>query len=253
LSDSGGNQLTFTSTRAATLLFVLTCTARAAPVVGRFDDRASFEAQTSGRTTITFENATQCVSLPDPEGYTNGGVNFNGGAARFTSHGSCVPPLSEFQGYVFMARVNPSIPAQRTVTATLPANVFAVGFDFGINEDPVTTELEITIVTGEGEQSFRAAGRGTGTGGGRRVTPTWVGFTSNQAITQVRFGRTGASPPDCGCEQDRGDGMMFSPIGLALLPLTAHAAASPAELRSNGVQSPQDSCRRRLGRAASCG
>lgn len=173
--------------RALTALVFAALSCYAAPAVTRFNDRAGFEAQTSGRTTVTFENATQCVSLPDMAGYNNGGINFNGGAARFTNNGSCVPPLTNFQGWVFYSRVNTSIATQRYMTATLPAGTYAIGFDFGINEDPVTSELEVVIVTTDGEQTFRAAGQGTGTGGGRRITPVWVGFTSSHPITHVRF------------------------------------------------------------------
>ena len=65
------------------------------------------------------------------------------------------------------------------------AGVMAVGFDVGISSDPVTSRVEVTVVTSDGkEQTFSVAGKGTGIGGSRRVTPVFAGFTSSRASSR---------------------------------------------------------------------
>jgi len=71
----------------------------------------------------------------------------------------------------------------------MPAGVNAVGFDIGVNYGGgfTTQNVEIIIVTADGEQSFTVPVTGTGTGGAFRVVPQFAGFLSSHPITAVRF------------------------------------------------------------------
>jgi uncharacterized protein (TIGR03437 family) len=98
--------------------------------------------------------------------------------------------LTAFQGYVFHARlvIRPDIPAQAVFTATMPPDITAVAFELGVDNDPVATPVDVTVVTSDNkEETVRIMSRGTGSLGSRRVTPVFVGFTANRAITAVRF------------------------------------------------------------------
>ena len=175
----------------AAAMLLISATVQAA-TVQRYDTRTAFINDTSGRTDIDFETLrpNQCVALPDPAGFTISGVNFNGGIARLTSSGSCSPPLSNFRGYVVYVRlVQGANAATSAFTATLPANVYAVGFDLGVTDaGGVSAEnVEVTVITAEGQQVFTVAVTGTGTGSAIRVNPQFAGFISSHSITSVRF------------------------------------------------------------------
>lgn len=157
----------------------------------RYDDRAALNADTSARTVTDFDTVRNgCVGIFDAGGLTVNNINFAGGVARSLSSAPCSGPLIPWQGYVLVTRlvIRADAPAMAAAIVSLPAGVMAVGFDVGISSDPVTSRVEVTVVTSDGkEQTFSVAGKGTGIGGTRRVTPVFAGFTSSRAIKSVRF------------------------------------------------------------------
>lgn len=159
--------------------------------VNRYDDRAAFEADTASRSVVDFDTVRNgCASLPGADGLTVNGINFAGGVSRGVSSGPCSPPLQTWKGYVLGTRllIRQDVPAMAFMTATLPAGVMAVGFDTGINSDPVTSRIQVTVVTSDQqEQTFTLAGKGTGNGGSRKVEPVFVAFSSSRSISAIRF------------------------------------------------------------------
>jgi uncharacterized protein (TIGR03437 family) len=157
----------------------------------QYDDRAAFLADTSGRTVTDFETLRNaCIAIPDAGGVTVNGVNLNGGVARLTSSGPCAPSLTPWQGFVLSTRlvIRADVPAQAFTTAALPAGTMAVAFDVGINSDPVNSHISMTVMTSDNkQQTFTVSGKGTGTGGARRVQPLFVGLTSSRPITAIQF------------------------------------------------------------------
>jgi uncharacterized protein (TIGR03437 family) len=116
-------------------------------------------------------------------------VSFTGGANRFTSSGSCRPGLSNFNNWVFTARLFGNTAETRTLTSTLPSGTTAVGFDVGVSDETAPSGVvEITLVTGDGkEQTFNVTAPIPGTGAARRSQPVFVGYTSSRPVTAVRF------------------------------------------------------------------
>ena len=176
---------------AGAALLLLSVALLPAANVNQYDNQTAFEADTSSRTVIDFDTVrTACISIPGAEGLTVNNINFNGGVSRATSSGPCSPPLTVWQGFVLVTRlyIRPDAPAQAFATVTLPAGVMAVGFHVGINSDPVTSAIQVTLATSDSrEQTFTVMGKGTGSGGSRRVEPVFAAFTSSRAISAVRF------------------------------------------------------------------
>lgn len=159
--------------------------------VNRYDDRAAFEADTSSRSVVDFDTVKNgCMGIPGAEGLTVNLINFAGGVSRGVSSGPCAPALQPWKGYALVTRllIRQDVPAMAFMTATLPAGVMAVGFETGISSDPVTSRIQITVVTSDQqEQTFTVTGKGTGSSGSRRVEPVFVGFTSIRSISAIRF------------------------------------------------------------------
>ena len=174
-----------------TVLLVCSSSSLPAANIIQYDDRAAFLADTTGRTTTDFETLRNaCIAIPDAGGVTVNGVNLNGGVARLTSSGPCAPSLTAWQGYVLSTRlvIRADVPAQAFSTATIPSETMAVAFDVGINSDPVNSRISMTVFTSDNkQQTFTVSGKGTGTGGARRVEPLFVGFTSSRPITAIQF------------------------------------------------------------------
>jgi uncharacterized protein (TIGR03437 family) len=158
----------------------------------RYDQRVAFVADTSGAQTIDFEDARQCGGFSDQFNPVNlKGVAFSGGANRGTTRGACSPILSNFQEYVFNARLFGTTTETQTLTATFPANTTSLGFDLGVSDEAVSSwTVRVTVLTNDGgEQSFDVTGAITTTqpGNQRRTTPVFVGISSSRPITSVRF------------------------------------------------------------------
>lgn len=175
----------------STIAVLCTASSLQAANVIRYDDRSAFQADTSARTMIDFDTLTSgCRSVTSPGGVTVSGVNFNGGVSQFTTSGPCSGPIIPWQGLVLATRlvIRADAPSQAFTTATLPSGVMAVGFEVGMSADPVTSRISVTLVTSdEKEQTFTLNGKGTGSGGSRRVEPVFVGFTSSRPISAVRY------------------------------------------------------------------
>ena len=176
--------------RSAMFLF-LTSAVFGANVI-RYNDRSVFITDTSSRETVDFEDARQCAGISEMFNPVNlKGVSFTGGANRGTNRGACSPILSTFQNWVFNARLFGTTRDTTVLTVALPGNPTAVAFDVGVSDELATSwTVEVTLLTADAiEQAFDVAGTivGTGTPGGRRTQPTFVGFTSSRPVTTLRY------------------------------------------------------------------
>jgi hypothetical protein len=149
-----------------------TDSAQAATV--QFTDLASFQANTTGLTTIDFEGlapAGNFVEYPTT-GLTTSGVTFNS-----TSRVSVFDPAVQRRAYDWgSGAILSSQRAPNRITAILPSGVTAVGSDI-MSFSNYASPFTITLSTGEtfNQSSLNYPNR------------QFVGFTSDTAITSISF------------------------------------------------------------------
>ncbi|MBA4066975.1 MAG: hypothetical protein C0501_25355 [Isosphaera sp.] len=149
--------------------------ARAAIIT--FTDRAAFNANTSGTSTITFQGLAPVNSFTffnSPPGLTASGVNFQAtaGSNSLFVIDPGFDPLFNFPSGQFLQ--NNSFVANSGINVTLPAGVTAFGTDVSA-QLPMTGVFTFTLSTGE-VFNFTLPGR---------PTLSFVGFTSDVAIASV--------------------------------------------------------------------
>ena len=155
----------------------------------RYTDRTAFNSDTNNRVVVDFEDARQCGGMSDMfNPVALKGITLTGGANRFTSRGACSPPLTPFQNWVLTTRLFGNTPDTTRLTATLPAGTMAVSFDAGISDESAASgEVEITLVTSDGQSKLDLTATITSGPTGRQSQPVFVGFTSSRPITAVRW------------------------------------------------------------------
>ena len=150
----------------------------AAPIIGSgaarggiilFTDRESFDAATTGRTSIDFEGIAadnNFVEYPAPPGLTLSGVNFTiqpgGGDLILSGKGFAAPGSSVVEATLFLTTAP-------NLFITLPVPETAVGLDLLLN-----ASARVDLSTGE---SFTTAS-------------SFVGFTSTNPLTTLLITKT---------------------------------------------------------------
>jgi hypothetical protein len=184
------------------LVFAIMCIlARSAGAVTTvYTSRAAFNAATMNQQIITFNSLTATNTATNYNSpvntLTTGGVTFseNGPSATLyvidTNYPSGTPGPYFFNGgggpYLNNNNYYTASNQLTTLTAQLPANVSAVGGDFGLEAVGAATS-KITIGLSTGEQfTFDPL----------PVSPTFnfLGFVSDQSLTSLTFQATGSFP-----------------------------------------------------------
>ncbi|WP_310424738.1 PEP-CTERM sorting domain-containing protein [Chamaesiphon sp. VAR_48_metabat_135_sub] len=150
-------------------LFFGTNSAQAATV--QFTDLASFQANTTGLTTIDFEGLAGPGGIVNYPSLTTGGVTFTSGQFIYvvdSAFGS--PNFNWGSGASLMA------PGATLLTATLPPGVTAIGSDI-MSEVLYSKLFDITLSTGETFNLLSLA----------RPNRKFIGFTSDTAISSISF------------------------------------------------------------------
>jgi len=154
----------------------------------QFNDLASFQAQTTGLTTIDFEGLAPVQGLapakrfiPYPTGLTTRGVNFTGSSSLFVIE----PALSQSNydwGSGATLSAQSAQPSPRSISVNLPSGVTAVGSDIMSfnsfnNFNSYAFPFTIGLSTGEtfNLNSLNYPNR------------QFVGFTSDTPITSISF------------------------------------------------------------------
>ncbi len=151
-----------------------TDSAQAATV--QFTDLASFQANTTGLTTINFEGlaAGSQQFYSNPAGLTTSGVKFNSSNNRlFVVKPESSPSIYDWgSGAVLVSDNN----VNNIITAFLPSGVTAVGSDI-MSFGPYAAPFTINLSTGEtfNQNSLNYPNR------------QFVGFTSDTAIASISF------------------------------------------------------------------
>jgi hypothetical protein len=146
----------------------------------QFTNLASFQANTTGLTTINFEGLAPAGSfITYPTGLTTGGVNFNAGNFLYIVDPAVSPDYNWGSGSVLQGGAGQ---AAATITATLPSGITAVGSDImsiGVT-GPIASPFTIALSTGEtfNLNSLTYPNR------------QFVGFTTDTNIASISFQAT---------------------------------------------------------------
>jgi hypothetical protein len=177
-SISSSLVLGFATTSITTLALLVTNSAQAAVV--QFTDLASFQANTTGLTTIDFEGLAPRGSYENYSitGLANSGVNFTG-LSSYYGYLYVMDPVAGpiyydwGSGAVLLGDYN------GTIVATLPSGVTAIGSDI-MSVIGYASPFNITLSTGEkfNLNSLNYPDR------------QFVGFTSDTAIASISFQTT---------------------------------------------------------------
>ncbi len=140
----------------------------------QFTELASFQANTTGLTTIDFEGLAAGAfpqNYPNPAGLTTSGVKFTASNNRlFVANPAAGPNYNWGSGAVLATDIS------GLITVILPSGVTAVGSDI-MSISPYAAPFSITLSTGEtfNQSSLNYPNR------------QFVGFTSDTAITSMLF------------------------------------------------------------------
>lgn len=183
-----------------TMISLTLCGNAQAATITMFDARPSFTAASSSLTTINFEGvvpANTSQNFPNP-GLTTSGVTFStSGTGPFGSGFVTVysaglaamqsPVLNTGTGAILVWGP-PNQPGTAFLNAALPAGTTAVGTDFWAQQ-PFISAVDITVTAADAtSQTFTVNTV-------NRPTASFIGFTSDAAITSLLFrtpqGQTG--------------------------------------------------------------
>ena len=139
----------------------------------QFNNLASFQAQTTGLTTIDFEGLTPAQRfISYPTGLTTQGVNFTGSSGLFVIEPALSQPFYNWgSGATLSAQ-----PSPRSISVNLPSGVTAVGSEI-MSFNDYASPFTIGLSTGEtfNLNSLNYPNR------------QFVGFTSDTPITSISF------------------------------------------------------------------
>lgn len=173
-------------------ILLAVCVSAQGATISVFNTRAGFTAATSGLSTITFEGivpATAALNFPNP-GLTTSGITFStSGTGPFgpgvvTVYGATIAAmqsavLNTGTGAILVWGP-PNQPGTAFLNAALPAGTTAVGTDFWAQQ-PFISLVDVTVTAAD------ATSQTVMVNTVNRPTASFIGFTSDVAITSLSF------------------------------------------------------------------
>lgn len=146
-----------------------------------FDNRAEFNAATTGRTLVDFEDIAPDGGwqfVPSPPGITLSGVNFSIDRTTSDGHLFVIGDGFYYAGNSVLSSQGSSggIATDFNVRATFPGPYTAVGMDFGVVDPGINYTFTFTLSTGATFLAFNQGG----------PVMDFIGVTSTEPIAWIR-------------------------------------------------------------------
>jgi hypothetical protein len=162
-------------------LSVFECGVPAFGVVTTFDSRAAFDAVTTGRTVIDFENLAPDDSWVWVSYLSLNGVTFNQDPAISTGGMFVMGKNTSYFPGDAMLSPQGSTTGVDSVLATLPSSFTAIGMDFGVCNWDILSTFTFTLSTGDMFSRLNVGG----------PTMDFFGVVSTAPITSITISKPG--------------------------------------------------------------